>query len=734
MRATLIAVLIAGTYGASPFAYSAEGLRWTGSASLGIRYTNENTGDASKLEEYRDLGTTAPLTALDVQGRGDDYYLNFFGENFGRDDMFLDLRGGKYGFLKYQIYDNELRHNFGFGPGARSPFAGIGSANLTATLPNLNPNTWNTFDHSYDRRDTGAMFEISAGSPFYFRAEANQVKRSGVNVFSGAQGTSPGNGFMQLPSPIDYDTKTYSAEGGYTAKRGFISANFSYSKFENDNPLLSWTNRFFGGLDTTRLVPDNTFWKLGVNGNLRQLPGDSTLAGRATYSKLTNDVPVLATMLSTGGTNPATRSNVSNYEGEVIKKTLSLSLSSHPVKNLDTRVYYNWSKEDNNSTHIVFSPAVNTGLLGGASPNCSNAGVAPVLPGPIPCTPELFGYRKWNAGIEAGYRINPQNKLTAGFDYYDMERERFDFHSNIDRKIYAEWKSTAIAELTGRLKYQYLERRSDWNVDPLNYNNAANPTEFYVRRFDLANVNQDLVKLVLDASPAPFIDLGLEAIYKKNDYKDTALGRTNDERQEYYVSVSFGDPKKFRMMVFADVEFLEYNSTHRVGGTTLANSDPNAAPSPAPPANSTIYTWNAKNKDKSWQIGLGADWVPMERLSVKTALLYGETQGTVDFSALGGAVIPIPGLVNIGNFDNTRRTSFNLSGTYKYTKEWDFTAGYAYERYRYSDIGYDNTRYVALSAVPVTPANSTSASYTTGQYSFQPYTANIVYVMGTYKF
>lgn len=722
MKPKLISILVASLFIASPVALAAEGggMTWTGEASLGLRQTNDAALDDSKLNEYRDLGSTAPLTTFDAKGRGDNYYLNFFGENLGRDDMFLDFRGGKYGVFKYQLYDNELRHNFGSGFGARSPYAGIGGTTLTAVFPNGTPTAWNSFDHSYSRRDLGGMFEVSANSPWYFRAEANEVKRSGINVIAGAQGTSPGNGFVDLPMPIDYTTMNYSAEGGYASRRGHFAVNYMQSRFTNDNTLLNWSNGFFGGVDKTILAPSNDLTRISANGNLRKLPGDSTLAGRVTHSKLTNSVAVQSTMLSTGGATPATAASSPVFNGDIKYTTVSLSLSSHPLHDLDTRLYWNWAHEKNDSTQVIFRPAVGTGLLGGASSNCSNTG-------PAACVPELFGYKKNNYGIEAGYRLNRANRLTGGFDYYDISRDRIDFHGNEDRKLYGEWKNSSLDALTARFKYQYLERRSDWAVPPAVI--GFNPTENYVRRFDLANVNQDLIKVVLDVQPAPFLDFGLEAIYKKNDYKDTALGRTNDDRQEYYASLSYGDPKKFRVMVFGDIEFLEYNSTHRVGGTTLANSNPNAAPAGGPP--NTIYTWNAKNKDKSWQVGVGADWLPMERFTVKSSLIYAETNGTVDFAALGGAVLAAPGLLPINNFDNTKRTSLNLKGIYRHSKQWEFTGGYAFEKYRYSDIGYDNFQYIGLATAG---ALTTATSYMTGQYAFQPYTANIFYLIGTYKF
>lgn len=749
MRQRLISILVAGLFTATPLALAADGgLTWSGSASLGLRHTGDKATDSSKLNEYRDLGSTAPLTVFDVRGRGDDYYLNFFGENLGRDDQYIDLRGGQYGVFKYQLYSNELRHNFGSGAGARSPYSGIGGSTLTATFPSLNPSTWNTFDHSYDRRDLGGMFEFSFESPWYVRFEGNEVRRKGINVFAGAQGTSPGSGFVDLPAPIDYKTNNYSVEGGYQGKTTHFAVNGMYSKFSNDNDVLSWSNGFFSPLnplnrDTTVLPADNELMRISANGNIRKLPGDSTLAGRLTYSKLTNDVPVQPTMLAAGSTNPSTAASSPLFHGEIKKTTFGLSLSSHPLRDLDTRVYWNWAKEDNDSTRIAFSPAQNSGLLaGGIGPNCNNGSIVPPLAAATPCVPEVFAYKKNNLGVEAGYRLNRENKLTGGFDYYDMERERVDFTENKDRKLFAEWKNSSLDALTARFKYQYLTRRSTWSVDPAII--ANNPIEQFVRRFDLANVNQNLFKVVLDASPMPFLDLGLEAIYKKNDYKDTALGRTEDERQEYYLSLSYGDPKSFRFMVFADVEFTQYDSAHRVGFCGTSPSDPPQSGSPPlvpcsplpagiPPAPAihSSYSWSAKNKDKAWQVGLGADWLPRDRLSLKSSLIWARTRGTTDFAAQAGTVLAAP-FLPITNFDNTTRVALNLKGTYKYSKQWEFTGGYAFEKYRYSDIGYDGFGYTAANSA--TTPDPAQTAYMTGQFAFQPYTASIFYVISTYKF
>ena len=82
----------------------------------------------------------------------------------------------------------------------------------------------------------------------------------------------------------------------------------------------------------------------------------------------------------------------------------------------------------------------------------------------------------------------------------------------------------------------------------------------------------------------------------------------------------------------------------------------------------------------------------------------------------------------ITNFDNTTRTSLNIKGIYNADRHWEFTAGYSREEYRYSDIGYDNTQYFVQAAA------ATQNSYVTGQFSYQPYTADIVYFVTKYKY
>jgi MtrB/PioB family decaheme-associated outer membrane protein len=697
-----------------------QGFQLSGSVSVGGLKLYEKSNNAYRLKEYRDVDSGI-ITAFDVKGRGTDYYVNAFGENLGRDDQGVDVRGGKYNAFKYQVFESRLVHNWTFD--ARSPYSGIGTDTLTATLPNLNPDTWNTFDFRKKRDNVGGMFEFWMGSPWFVRVDANEVTDRGLQLISGANGTSPGQGFTDKPFPVDFKTRNASIEGGYATKHGQFTVSALHSTFSNQNDTFRWTNGFFGnGLDTTWLPPDNEYSKLAVNGTLKQLPWGSTLAGRVTYSKTTTSVPIATSVLnSTAGAFSPTNPDEASFEGDVRHKTASLSLYSNPTRDIDTRVYWNYYKKDNRSPEITFATAAVTGL------SCSSAN----------CVTEVLNYMRRNLGADVGYRINSTNRVVAGLDYVDLDRNRVDFDNTKDKTARIEWRNTTYDWLGTRVKYQHMQRRSHF----LEGNAGTGPVDpafldRFIARFDASNVDQDLLKIGMDITPAELWDVGFEAIVKHNKYKDTVLGRTKDDRQELYFSVARGDPSQFRWMAFADLELVKYDAFHRnisnpppaVGVPTAAQStafDPNSAPTCAS-ATTCNYNWDATNRDRSWAVGLGADWLPTSRLKMNGSIIAQWTHGTADFSVQQTPIQISPTADRIYNFDNMRKITLNLKGTYTLTRRWDVTGGYAYERFKFSDIAIDDYSY--------TVSSGTGASYLSGAYAKPNFNASIVYLVGTYKF
>ncbi len=195
-----------------------------------------------------------------------------------------------------------------FSTSAFTPFNGSGGNLLTATFPltgitAIPPTGWNGFTLGYDRRDWGGYAEWQKNSPWYFRVDGNEVKFSGTRPGSASNGTSPGNGYTDLAFPQDFKTTNWGVEGGYQSSKATFAVRWDYSKFENSNETLRWTNPFFGPtvggvattsnlLDTTYLAPANTFNKFTLSGNYRDLPWQSVISARYTYAKTTSDTPI----------------------------------------------------------------------------------------------------------------------------------------------------------------------------------------------------------------------------------------------------------------------------------------------------------------------------------------------------------------------------------------------------------------------------------------------------------
>src|SRR5512143_2513529 len=129
MSKKLLSTLIASLFVATRvFAQSEdEPMRVQGTATLGGLYNNTDARDTAKLFEYQDLGNGA-LSNVGVQGRNSRTWFQGYGENFGRTDQYMFLRGGVYDVFKAGAYLNDIPRVIS--SNAYSPYQGIGGTTL----------------------------------------------------------------------------------------------------------------------------------------------------------------------------------------------------------------------------------------------------------------------------------------------------------------------------------------------------------------------------------------------------------------------------------------------------------------------------------------------------------------------------------------------------------------------------------------------------------------------------
>jgi OOP family OmpA-OmpF porin len=756
MRKKLICSLITGLFAAPVFAQSdADPMRVEGTGTLGGIWNNTSARDRAQLDLYQDLGNGA-LSNVGVQGRNSKTWFQGYGENFGRDDQYMFLRGGMYDVFKAGAYLNDIPHIFS--TNASTPYSGVGSNTLTAVfplsaLPNPDPPaSWNGFTLGYQRRDAGGYAEWQKNSPWYFRVDGNQVKFSGTKVGSAANGSSPGNGFVDLPIPTDYKTSNWGAEGGYQTTKATLQLRWDYSKFDNGNTGLNWTNPFFGGnkLDTTYLPADNTFNKLTVAGSYRDLPWRSVISARYTWGKTTSDVAIPQTALDSGGVFNATLPSQNNFNGEKVNQSFQFAWTATPATNFDTRVFYHWTKLQNNSDHIEFGNAPAQPAPG--SLGCGNLqvnGIPTQISGN--CENELFNYKKNDVGFDAWWKFSRGQRVGFGYDYNDIDQTRVDYDKAHWGKAWVEYKNTMFDALSARFKYEYVKKDATRNFTNDGLPGGANNNEFllpFTSAFDMQDSTTNLGKLNLDWSPLDNLGLWFEGVWGKTTYDDVTFGRTDQERQGYYLGGNWNPMPALRLNAFGSWERYEYPSNHRYIGTvaggpnppsgwcTAANPncyDPFAPPYQQSPGSTTAsYNWNSGTKDQTWMVGFGGDWQALDNLKFSASYLYIKNKGTADFGIQSPIVLNNPPVLPISNFDSSTQQFVNLKAIWDYNKNWSFTAGYAFNKVTKDDIATNGYQYIVPYANAV--ATNTSLSYGNGYDAFTNGHQNIVYALVTFRF
>jgi Putative outer membrane beta-barrel porin, MtrB/PioB len=754
MRMKFIATIITSLFACGSAGAADEPWAWGGSLGAGYRGADvdgeQRNGafgtsatalqpfagprDGAKGNEYRDLRDAA-IGLVDVFGGSSQYYFRGYGENFGLDDQFINLRGGSWGVFKAQFYQDKIPHNLSWN--ALTPLSNPGSNLQTGAgtyPPFQNPASWNSFNYGLQRNTTGGNLEVSANTPWFMRADYHEVKTTGVRPMSGQLGTGSGNGLIEVGMPVEYKTKNALIEAGYNGKTWSVKLGFLDSRFSDGVDNMQWSNFYMrNALDSFYSPQDNELKKWSLNAMVRNLPWDSTITARATYSELTNGFDVAAGGLKPTGNQalPAgvgtliTTPSSSTFNGEHKTTSVSLAYNSNPMRGLDTRVYYNYYDKENNSTPISYG----AGGLGPDAANCPNPGT-----GIQSSTanrfcisafeaPEPFAYTKNEFGVEAGYRFGKQ-KLMGGYNYLKVDRDLHIATETEDNKVWIEYRNSMLANVSGRLKYQYVQRRSDIN-HAFTASGTANPNQvaFYYSSYDVSNNNQNQVKANVDWAAAPNINLGAGATWKKTDYKDLFYGRTEDERTTFDLTAGFGDPGKFRVTAVANWNEVKFDQAYHQG----------TGPFPGGTQTPTDFDWGTENTQRNWLVGLVADWRVNERLTLSASFSYQESDGGVDFfsgNQAGAGGFQGGPLVNYVT-DNTEWTRINIKADYRINRQWPATLGYAYENYDYRD---DQMRGYQGFYPYYQNLGGTNNSWQSGAFANPSYKANIGYAIATYTF
>jgi len=659
------------------------------------------SGNEAKFNEYRDL-QDGVYGGIKLKYDSEKYHTDFDARDMGYDTQRYTLEGGKWGDVKFNLNYDEIPHRFT--EDAKSFYSGSGSSHLRYSTPQPNRDTssWDTFNYSLKRKNSGAGFKLDALKPFFFDVSAAREEKTGIYPL-GAAGSSPGGIAIELPAPISYRTDSLKLAAGYSRSPLFLSLSYFYSDFNNDHLNLHFRNPDSAAEasdDATTLPPENRYYKINLAGGIR-LPMNSKLDINLSTASAKSD----GTLLTLAELTNVTLSD-RTFKGKIDSQNYAASLTSRPVSFLDARFFLKYYERENKSEEIQVTT---TETVNGTptSTTVSN---------------DLFDYRTAKFGTELGFRLPAKFYLNTSYSHEKIDRKRDDIPKNRDDLYGIELRWTGLEFMTARIGYERLNRRAEFDTPE----DGRSDIEYYLRRFDAAEQHRDSYKASLDFFPTENLNFSLGYRHRETDYPDTTLGLTGDRRDEFTIDADYLIMKRVKLFAFFDYERIKRNQFQRQMSQATSPVDPDLAPT------TTAFNWKASQKDETYSYSLGADiFLIPDKLTLRLQHSYVESNGSVDYTyLLGGNPLPTGRTqdnIDLDDWDDYRLRSYLVKLTYHATKAWSIVAGYAYEKYSYEDDQYKGYTYVPATA-------GTNGAYLTGAYKDTSYKSHTGFLTLSYRF
>ncbi len=134
------------------------------------------------------------------------------------------------------------------------------------------------------------------------------------------------------------------------------------------------------------------------------------ISARYTWSETKSSTNLGLSALNTGAVYAPTLPDENTFNGKNVNQSFALGWTANPVANVDTRVYYYWTKLSNDSDIVDYGNAPTQPLASGLG--CGTLPTPPYQVGN--CENELFSYRKNNVGFDVWWRFTKGQRLGFG--------------------------------------------------------------------------------------------------------------------------------------------------------------------------------------------------------------------------------------------------------------------------------------------------------------------------------
>jgi MtrB/PioB family decaheme-associated outer membrane protein len=295
--------------------------------------------------------------------------------------------------------------------------------------------------------------------------------------------------------------------------------------------------------------------------------------------------------------------------------------------------------------------------------------------------------------LEGSYRLPWNSKLWLEYAYEEVKRDNTAVEKTEEDFYRLRYRIQPVASLTANLDVLYAERSADtyaWDqsyyglLDEELINNTPESQRYtnhpLLSQYHLASRDRSEGKLDFSWQPGVDWNLGLNLLWREDDYSETDLGLTDEELGRVAFTVNWMANSRLNLSAWASYDRYE---TEQTGRNFRGGIEKNAFEiyPPLPQASDPTRNWDVDSEDRAVTLGLNADWQLREDFHLSADYSYVETRNEYDFTTYGASDIvaePLP--------DNeTTQHHLVLEGDYALRENIALKVNYQYWKYEQDD-------------------------------------------------
>ena len=671
---------------------------------LGLGYISE---DSFKFGEYtglkdNDIGPYA-IGNLFIHWRmpqdgGPTRYWNLVGTNLGLDSRSFQADYGVAG--KYEVfleYDGLPHYQL---DDAKTIFTNAGSSHQTLP-PGFDRDTPGDAAAALHQVDVDTLRKQIGGGFTLYPAEGWTISAKHEHEFKDGTETIAGmpNSFASafLIYPVNFNTDEFNLSIARAGAKAQFELGYHLSVFQNHHENLTWQDHLSGTNDPDQLglPPDNMMQQVSLAGgyNLGQA---TRLVANMSYSHMTQDedyLPYTVNPTTVIGT-PLPRNSL---DGEIDKWFANVGITSMLTRKLRLSGRYTFDYKDNKTPIDVYQYVSRDG----------NSQYA--IDGSGARINRPYGYMKHKFQLDGSYRLVPRAKLSAGYEYENMDRNLRDRHVLVpsasppfdnffvdmnevdtteEHSGYVKLAGSPTDRTNGWIKYLYaVKTGGDYdssNSQVWGHSNefleadigaaAPDSDEWYLnhilnRKFNMADRTRHQVKSNINFYATDKFTTGISARYTNDDYDETVIGRTSRDNLSGTLDLSYMPNENVNTYAYYTYDRINNDQAGCDGCDTFD-----------PTSTDDMYSYDTT--DQVHSVGAGMTMKASEKVDLAMDYVFSHANTEIDpFIATGGAV----GFPDI----ETTIHSLNLRADYKVNKQMSLRLSYLFEYFHSKDFALD---------------------------------------------